>query len=1089
MRFEVLGPLRVGAGSVVVPARQQRVLLATLLLNAGEVVPAERLIEAVWSDRPPRSATSQLHSAVYRLRKLLAPAGSAELITTEPGGYQIRIDPHGLDLWQFRQLRDAARAAAEPEAAAGQYRAALRLWRGPALVGIDSPEVRGVAAALDEERLQAQQECIEVELTLGKAGELIAELTALAQEHPYREGLHGTLMRALHQAGRQADALAAYRQLRHLLHDELGTEPAPELQQLHQAILNRDLQLTAPTPAPASAVTPRELPTDVAGFTGRATALKTLDGMLSQQAGPVVITAIAGTAGVGKTALAVHWAHRVADRFPDGQLYLNLRGYATDAPSRPIEALAAMLRSLGVAPEQIPADEAQAAAMYRTRLADKRVLVVLDNAGTVGQVRPLLPGSPGCLVLITSRDRLAGLVARDGAYRLTLDVLTADESKTLLTRLLGAERVAAEASAAAELAQTCAHLPLALRIAAADLTARPSLSITAYVSELSRDGLNALRIEGDEQGALQATFDLSYRRLPADAARLFRLLGLVPGTDFTAPAAAALADTTEGHTRQLLAKLTSAHLVEQHQPGRYTFHDLLRLYARERGEWDNDRTARQEVLYRLLNWYACGTNEAAETLYKGTLRLPVDPLEVRHQGMVGSQAEALAWLDAERANLVATIQHAADHGPRRFAWLLADRLRRYFWVTRHPVDGLRAAIAGLSAAEHENDLPAQAITNMGVGDALHATGRYAAAIERYSAAGDLADRAGWIDAKGAALLNLGTTNTLLGRFQPARVHLTQALELFRRTRQREREMWVLSSLGHLFRQMGQLQHNADYCAEQVAVYRDLDSGGVHSLARALANLGAAELDLGRLDQASEHLSTALALHRDRGDRWGELNVVDELANARLAAGRLDDALELARDAVTMARELGEPRVEALASSTLGAVYHQQGRVESAVEYHTRSIEMARNTRSPDIEMKALIGLAAARLRLHQDEDASGCVLQALETASKVGYRVHEGDALVVLAEIRLTQGQYAEARDYARRALDIHRETGHRLGGARALTALGSALHQLGDTQARQYGEAARKLFNEIGAPVPDELSATEGAGPGRKGVPGQLGS
>jgi DNA-binding SARP family transcriptional activator len=469
MRFEILGPLRVrpDGHEMAITAGRERALLAMLLFHANSTVPTGQLIDAMWSTDPPGNARNQLQQCISRLRRRLGAAGSTgPAISTEPVGYRITVNPTDLDLYEFRRSVAEARTAAHTgnhHDARTSYRTALARWRGPALAGIDNHHIRQAAATLDEERLHVLEECLTSELEAGGAGELVAELTDLVAQHPHHEALHHALMLALYRAGRQADALAAYRHARRLLSDELGTEPGTDLRQLHRAILNRDPTLdVAPPPRPATTPpppTPRELPPHVAGFTGRDDALKALDELLphrDEATGPVVISTITGTAGVGKTALAIHWAHRVADRFPDGQLYLNLRGYATEVPLRPIEALSTMLRSLGMPPDQIPVDEAEASARYRSVLADRRVLIVLDNAGTVDQVRPLLPGSSGCLALVTSRDRLAGLVARDGARRLTLDVLPADEAHTL-----GSERVRAEPEATAQLATACARPPRA----------------------------------------------------------------------------------------------------------------------------------------------------------------------------------------------------------------------------------------------------------------------------------------------------------------------------------------------------------------------------------------------------------------------------------------------------------------------------------------------------------------------------------------------------------------------------------------------------------------------------------------------------
>jgi DNA-binding SARP family transcriptional activator len=713
--FGVLGPVRARAGEseVAITARRERTLLAALLLQPNRVVPLDQLVDAIWPAKPPRDPRGHVQGCVHRLRQLLASAGiPGEVIVTGQGGYRAVLHPEQLDLLEFRRLVAEARAASgagRPDQAAGRYHAALALWRGPALSDVDSHLVRQAAAALDEERLQVLEERIRADLDAGAAGELVGELTGLIRQHPHREGLHGALMLALYRSGRQADALAAYRHARDLIRDELGSEPGPELQKLHQAILRHDPALVAspprrPKPAGREAPVPRELPADVAGFTGRTGALKALDEMSSASsdiaAGPVVISAIAGTAGVGKTAVAVHWAHRVADRFPDGQPYLNLRGYSSGEPMRAVEALAALLRSLGTLPERIPTEEDQAAALYRTVMADRRVLVVLDNARSVDQVRPLLPGSHGCLVLVTSRDRLAGLVARNGARQLSLDVLPPEEAFALLTRILGADRTAAEPAATAELARVCAYLPLALRIAAAHLSDRTDLVIAAYIAELAdSDPVTSLRVDGDDETAVRTALDRSYLSLPEPTRRMFRLLGVVPGPDFTAMAAAALAGSTVNDAAQHLRNLARAHLIDEYTPGRYTFHDLLRVYARELAIAEKDCGHRTPVIERLLSYYLHSADSAVNTLYPERLSLPIPQVEPGVSAEVfGDRHGALTWLASEQANLVAAVVHAADHGPLPFSWLLAVCLRRYFFQNRHTIDWMLTANAALRAA-------------------------------------------------------------------------------------------------------------------------------------------------------------------------------------------------------------------------------------------------------------------------------------------------------------------------------------------------------------------------------------------------------
>ncbi|WP_143050099.1 AfsR/SARP family transcriptional regulator [Asanoa ishikariensis] len=599
--------------TVALGGARSQCILAALLLDANRVVSMRRLVAAAWGEGPPQGARTQVQNRLSALRRVFREANlGADVIVRRGSGYLIEIREGQLDLHRFDNelvRADALAASGQVAEAAVAINDGLALWRGPALDGLATPHLQAAAERIEERRLAAVEKRIQIELDLGRHGELVPELTGLASAHPYREGLHGRLMLALYRAGRQAEALEAFRRARLLLSEQLGVEPGPDLQRLHEAVLRGDEALIrAARPAAltpqvneGTAPVPRELPADITGFAGRAEALTALDGMLPDAANaavPVVISAISGTAGVGKTALAVHWAHRVAHRFPDGQLYVNLRGYGADAPVPPIEALGALLRALGVRPDRVPADAGEAAAMYRSLLAGRSVLVLLDNARSAEQVRPLLPGGPGCLVLITSRDRIGGLVAREGARRLTLDVLSAGEARDLLRHVLGDGRARAEPDALADLAHVCAYLPLALRIAAANLTNRPHQSIATHVKELVwADGLGALAIDGDEETSVQIALDHSYRAVPTDAQGLFRMLGHVHGPDFTPEAAAALMGTTPAQTEKLLDRLAAAHLIEERSPHQFSFHDLLRQYARKRSSTEAERATGQRHQY------------------------------------------------------------------------------------------------------------------------------------------------------------------------------------------------------------------------------------------------------------------------------------------------------------------------------------------------------------------------------------------------------------------------------------------------------------------------------------------------------------
>ncbi|MGC5381028.1 BTAD domain-containing putative transcriptional regulator [Micromonospora sp. DT68] len=607
--FTMLGPVEAHAGDngVALGGARNQSILAALLLDTGRVVSIRRLIDAAWGDDPPSSARAQVQNRVGVLRRLLrCEHAESELIATRGSGYQLNLDGWQLDLRQFDEAVDRADVLADGGDLAGARAAlgaALQLWRGPALDGLSTPLLQTAAAQMEERRLSALERRIQLDLALGRHGELVPELTNLTGEHPYREGLHALLTLALYRSGRRAEALSAHQRVRRLLAEQVGVEPGELLRTLHGAMLRGDESLAWRPPVDEtvarSVAVPHELPADVAMFTGQRQALAELDLLLPEVGAPASAAAIAGSAGVGKTALAVHWAHQVSHRFPDGQLFINLHGYAPEPPLRPVEALGVLLRSLGVRPEEVPIDVAGASAMYRSLTAGKRMLVVLDNARSAEDVRPLLPGGPGCLVLITSRDRLAGLAAREGVRRLTLGVLTPDDAGTLLARLLGEERARAEPETVGELASLCAYLPLALRIAVASLAHRPYRRVADLVAELrTEDRLAALAADDDDEAAIQVAFDLSYETVPPAAQRLFRLLGLAPGEDFSTATAAALSGITLTEAEQLLGRLAAAHLIEEHAPDRFAFHDLLHRYAHDRAIRQHSAHERRAALRR-----------------------------------------------------------------------------------------------------------------------------------------------------------------------------------------------------------------------------------------------------------------------------------------------------------------------------------------------------------------------------------------------------------------------------------------------------------------------------------------------------------
>ncbi|GAA0918422.1 hypothetical protein GCM10009558_103410 [Virgisporangium aurantiacum] len=665
---------------------------------------------------------------------------------------------------------------------------------------------------------------------------------------------------------------------------------------------------------------------------------------------------------------------------------------------------------------------------------------MLDNAGSADQVRPLLPGGPGSLVLVTSRRRLGGLVAREGAHRVELTVLDPDDASHLVDHILGRGRVAAEPAAAAELATICAYLPLAIRVAAANLVNHPHHLIGDHVRQL-RGGnrLAALAVEGDEETAVRAAFDLSYRSITVPAQRLFRLLGLVPGADFTALAAAALAATTPDEAGGLLERLADAHLVDEPEPGRFAFHDLLREYARDLAATTESDADRGAALRRLFESYLAGVDAAAQLLYPERLRLPLPPaLNEPPVPDLAGPVQAGQWLDAERHNLVAAARHAADHGPRSVTWLLADGLRGYFWVRVHAVDWLTVAEAGLTAAIADDEPQAQACVHGSLGDLAWQRSQFARAAEQYCRALVAARRAGWLDGQATALGNLGAVHAERGHLRRAERCQRVALALDERNGNVSRIGARHINLGIVNLHLGRFDRFAAHEKAALAMFRR--TGSRNGAALALTNLGEAYVALGRLESAAEVLAEALAFHRSTGSRRLEADTLRCLAETHRDAGRPTDALACAEAAVRTAEETHEHRIECDARSTLGSVHLAAGDYDAAIDQHRRSIELSRRVGASYREARSLIGLAGALTAVGGVGDAVPHAEQAVEIARRFEFHALEADGLTVLAEANHGVGEVVAATDDARLAVAIHETNGHRLGYARARAALTHAL-------------------------------------------------
>jgi DNA-binding SARP family transcriptional activator/tetratricopeptide (TPR) repeat protein len=1002
MQFHLIGPVEIhSAGQVIeIGPPQQRLLAAALAVDAGRLVTAESLIDRVW-DEAPAGARRTLHVLVSKMRRVLEracePAQDDVTVVRRSGGYVLQLDPDRVDLLRFRRLAEAARQA-DDATELSLLRAAVALWHGEPLSGLPGNWAARTREAWRQEYLEVAVAWARAELGSGDPAATIGTLTMLAEEYPLAESVPAALMRALCAVGRPADALACYAQTSRRLADELGVDPGAELQAIHQATLRDpnqhvrtsgpDLAVPVPVPVPTPAASdqagpmvPRELPAPVADFAGRASEFAALTALLDrrdeQVPGTLLISAIGGTAGVGKTALAVHWAHHVAGRFPDGQLYVNLRGYDPGQPVPAADALAGFLRALGVPGTDIPAEEDERAARYRSLLAGKRMLIIVDNAGSAGQVRPLLPGAPACTVVVTSRDALAGLVARDGAARLDLDVLPLDEAVALLRTLIGA-RVDADPVVAAELAELCCRLPLALRVAAELAATRPAAPLAALTAELADQGtrLDLLDAGGDAGTSVRAVLSWSYRYLNDDDARAFRLLGLHPGPDIEPYAAAALTGATVARARQTLDALARAHLIQPAGPGRYTMHDLLRAYALDLAAGTDTADERQAALTRLFDHYLHTAATAMDTLLPAeSHRRPRVPRPATSVPPLPDPAAAKDWLDRELAVLVAAAEHAVTHGWPGHVTRLTATLYRYLHSGGHFPEAITVFRHALAAARHTGDRAAEA----------------------------------------TAVLHIGTVDWQLSRYPQAADNYREALALFRAAGDRAGEARALGSLGLGESALGSYEEAARRHQEAVAIHREI--GDRFGEARDLGNLGLARQRQGRYPEAAGYHSQALDLSREIGDRQGEgyaltrLGVIDlRLSRYQAAAGYLGQAMALFREA-------GDTGGEADALTRLGEVYLGLGRHEQAAGNFERALAIFREIGDPGMEADALNGLGEVLLRTGDAGEARAHHAAALRLASEAGVPLAQARAHGGLARAYQADGDWPQARHHWQEAL------------------------------------------------------------------------
>ncbi|MEV4629662.1 tetratricopeptide repeat protein [Micromonospora sp. NPDC049523] len=949
VRLAVLGPVRLWRGDdeVQLGAPQVRALLAVLLARVGTPVSLTEIVDVLWGQDPPPTAVNAVHGHIGTLRRLLEPAlGPREhgrWVGRSAGGYQLSGDAGSVDLLDFRRRITEARTEVgrgRTAAAVPHFAAALRLWQGPC-AGNVNPAVRThpVFGELDREYFDAAREAADCALGCGQADELVTDIARAAQRAVLDEPLQARLILLLVASGQQAQALAVHARVRAALADELGIDPGTELRSAYETLLeqqrgNSTPEADRPTPH-GPVVRPAQLPPDLSSFVGRRGELRRALALTPEQSAAstaMVVSMISGMAGTGKTTIAVHWAHQVAPSYPDGQLYVNLRGFdPTGSVMSPAEALRGMLDALGVAAEQSPRTVEGQTALYRSLLAGRRVLVLLDNARDAEQVRPLLPGGPGCLAIVTSRNQLSGLVAADGAHPLVLDILPATDAWELLARRVGARRLDAEPEAAAAILHRCGGLPLALAIVAARVATAPALSLSSIVAELHDEegGLEGFADPDDAVDA-RAVFSWSYHALSADSARLFRLLGGTrTGPEIGLPAAASLAGVPIRQARALLAELVRANLVVQPVPGRYTMHDLLAAYAGELAASD-DAVQRRAARHRLLDHYLHSALAADRLLsyQRPPLAAPADApgsSSAVARPQPGSTAEApsdvdaaWAWFTAERPVLLAAVERAAAEGFPRHAWQLTWAMVPFLHRRGHFADWISAQETAQAALDPHEDRLGLAHVGSQLGLAYTELGRYDEAREQLTRAVALFADLGHHIGQGDTYRRLGGIAYKEERYDDALAHSLAALDHYTAAGDRPGQAHALNSVGWVHVLRGDHHLAIDYCGRALVILQQV--GNRQGEAATRDSLGYAHHHLGEYAHAADCYREAIRIRRETGDRVYEANSLHRLGDNHLAAGEPDEAYAVWRQALDVMTEISHPDTEKVrAKLTAGPV--------------------------------------------------------------------------------------------------------------------------------------------------------------------------
>ncbi|MFI9150621.1 AfsR/SARP family transcriptional regulator [Streptomyces sp. NPDC053367] len=982
-RFGVLGTMEVRRNGVPVDVghAMQRRVLAALLIDADRAVSCDALVDRVWGDSEPANGRRNLYGYVSRLRRALTADGTT--ITRERGGsYRLTVEPSTVDVHRFRDLSGRARKAGSDGQAQALWREALTLWRGSAFAGMDTPWFNAQRHLLDGERLAAQLELADVRLRLAQHDEMVSELAARADEHPLDERVTGQLILALYRCERQAEALEVYERARRRLADELGVDPGAALQRLYERILAGDPELTVPrSPAPpattqqparsgtaesqpmARQLVPRLLPADLPLFVGREYEVDEVLRLLGEERSSPVTLLVTGPAGVGKTAFAVRTGHLLASRFPDGQLYADLRGFG-DEPAEPFTVLGTFLRALGIPGGTVPTELTGRIDLYRTLLAGRRMLVVLDNAADAGQVSDLLPSGVRCATVITSRTTVAELCG----HRRPLDVLDAAAGLALLREMLGRERTDAECGSARSIVETCGGLPLAVWVAGARLAARPHWPL-AKVARALADEQRKLDELAVGHIAVRASLELTYRQMTPASQHALRMISLLPGPTFAPWALAALLDVGLSEAEALLDDLVEVHLVQVESVNtttiRYQLHDLVRLFGRERAEQGSAERDRRAALTRLLGASLHLAELAADALsvdFQGISQLDLASWRLAASEADQLVADPLTWFNDERQFLIDVAEQAleASEGVAPAAGL-ATTLTTLFQVGSHFDDWEKLQNRALEAAMHHGDLHSAAKVHRCLGELTTVLDRYPEAVDHFEQAlklaegqgptyrasataglayvhrllgrhstaallfeeaADLAERAGNVNCLVYATNGLGVIDLEQGRVEAAVVRFTKCLRVSQRAGYRPGEAQALRCLGQSRRAVGDHPAAADAYRQAAAISEGL--GDRLSATHATCWLGDVLVRQGEHREGRRLLARSLWTYREFGNLWGEAATLYALAEAHLAVGRSGPARSRAEAAVRLWRQIGSSRWLAVGLDTLAEAHALAG---------------------------------------------------------------------------------------------------------------------------------------------------------------------